>query len=78
MDINKKLFLVTLQYQAYVLAEDDCDAEDFTGDITDNERPKIKVEEVRLNVLRWPGHACVYHAEQYDRDIKVEECLPPQ
>ena len=78
MDTNKKLFLVTLQYQAYVLADDDYDAEDFTGDITDNERPRAKVEEVRSNVLRWPGHACVYHAEQYDRDIRVEECFPPQ
>jgi hypothetical protein len=41
-------------------------------------RAKVEVEEVRSNVLRWPAHACVYHAEQYDRDIKVEECFPPQ
>lgn len=78
MSTNKKLFLVTLQYRAYVLADDDYDAEDFTGDITDNERPTVEVEEVRSNVLQWPQYACVYHADQFDRDIKIADVFPAQ
>ena len=78
METNKKLFLVTIQYCAYVLADDDHDAEDFTKDIVDNERPTVEVEEFRSNVLQWPQYACVYHADQFDRDIKVSDVFPVQ
>jgi len=76
METNKKLFLVTLQYRGYVLAEDDFDAEDIGLSIAEDERPTVEVEEVRSNVLRWPQHACVYHAEQMDRDITVADVFP--
>jgi len=78
MDANKKVFLVTLQYRAYVLAEDDYNAEDLAPFIAEDERPVIEVEEVRSNVLSWPLHACVYHSEQMDRDIMVSEVFPAQ
>ncbi len=78
MESNKKLFLVTLQYRAYVLADDDYDAEDFTNDITDNERPTIEVEEVRSNVLQWPQYACVYHVDQFENDIKISDVFRVQ
>lgn len=78
MENNKKLFLVTLQYRGYVLADDDYDAEDIGLSIAQDERPTVEVEEVRSNVLRWPSHACVYHAEQMDRDITVDDCFPAQ
>jgi len=74
--VSQKAFLVTLQYRGYVLADDDFDAEDIGRFIAEDERPVIEVEEVRSNVLRWPSHACVYHAEQLDHDITVAECFP--
>ena len=78
MDPNKKVFLVTLQYRAYVLAEDDYDAEDLARLVVEDERPLIEVEEARSNVLSWPLHACVYHAEQINRDIMVSDIFPIQ
>ena len=76
MGPDKKVFLVTLQYCAYVLAEDDYDAENLAHLVADDERPSIEVEEVRSNVLSWPLHACVYHAEQMDRDIMISDIFP--
>ena len=76
MENNKKVFLVTLQYRGYVVADDDYDAEDIGLSIAQDERPTVEVEEVRSNVLRWPSHACVYHAEQMDRDITVANVFP--
>ncbi len=78
MDPNKKVFLVTLQYRAYVLAEDDYDAEDLAHSIAEEERPVVEVEEVRSNILSWPLHACIYHAEQLDRDITVHDIFPAE
>ena len=78
MESNKKIFLVTLQYRGYVVADDDYDAEDIGLSIAQDERPTVEVEEVRSNVLRWPSHACVYHAEQMDQDITVADCFPAQ
>lgn len=75
---TKKVFLVTLQYRGYVLANDDFDAEGIGMYIAEDERPLIEVEEVRSNVLRWPNHFCVYHEEQMDRDITVADCFPAQ
>jgi len=76
MEPIKKVFLVTLQYRAYVLAEDYYDAEDLARCLVEDERPLIEVEEARSNVLSWPQHACVYHAEQMDRDITISEIFP--
>lgn len=76
MDMSKKLFLVTLQYRGYVLAEDDFDAEDIGSYIVEDERPTVEVEEARSNILRWPQNACVYHAEQMDRDITIADVFP--
>ena len=78
MENNKKVFLVTLQYRGYVVADDDYDAEDIGLSIAQDERPTVEVEEVRSNVLRWPSHACVYHAEQMAQDITVADCFPAQ
>lgn len=76
MKHTKKVFLVTLQYRGYVLADDDFDAEDIGLSIAEHERPLIEVEEVRSNILQWPQHACVYHAEQLDRDITIASVFP--
>lgn len=76
MKHTKKVFLVTLQYRGYVLADDDFDAEDIGRSIAENERPLIEVEEVRSNILQWPQHACVYHAEQFERDITIAGVFP--
>lgn len=78
MKSSKKLFLVTLQYRAYVLADDDHEAEEFTKDIVDNERPTAEVEEIRSNVLRWPPYSCVYHTDQFERDIRISDIFPAQ
>jgi hypothetical protein len=76
MDPNKKVFLVTLQYRAYVVAEDDYNAEDLAHLVPEDERPSVEVEEVRSNVLSWPLHACVYHEEQMDHDIMISDIFP--
>lgn len=73
---TKKIFMVTLQYRGYVIADDDFDAEDIALSNLKDEHPVAEVEEVRANVLRWPRHACVYHADQNERDITVGECFP--
>lgn len=78
MQNNKKIFLVTLQYRAYVLADNEYDAEDFTRDIVDNERPTTEVKEIHSNVLQWPQYACVYHADQFKHDIKIADIFPVQ
>lgn len=73
MENNKKVFMVTVKYHGYVVADDEYDAEDIALDIPMDEKPSVDVVEVQSNVLRWPSHACVYHAEQ--RDITVSECF---
>jgi len=78
MENNKKVFMVTVKYRGYVVADDEYDAEDIALGIPMDENPSVDVVEVQSNVLRWPSHACVYHAEQMDRDITVSECLPAQ
>ena len=78
MYANKKLFLATLQYQVYVLADDGNEVEEFTRDITEIERPTVEVEEVQSNVLKWEQNACIYHADQDDRDIKISDVFPPK
>lgn len=67
--------MVTVTYCGYVVADDEYDAEDIALGIPLDEKPSVDVVEVQSNVLRWPSHACVYHAEQMDRDITVAECF---
>ena len=60
--MEKKLYVVEISYQAYVWAENDCEAEDFASEIVANERPSIWSEEVKQgkNPLSWREHCLVY------------------
>ena len=70
----KKLYAVSVQYQAYVLAESDADAEDFAREITDTEDfQEISVVEATDNELGWSGDCCIYHSGS--GDIKLKEVL---
>ena len=61
--MEKKLYVVEIGYQAYVWAEDDCEAEDFASEIVANELPSIWSEEVKQgkNPLSWQSHCLVYN-----------------
>jgi hypothetical protein len=69
--MKKKLYVVKINYQAYVWAEDDCEAEDFADEIVANERPSIWTEEVKQgkNPLSWQFHCLVYHDGPEEIDI---------
>jgi hypothetical protein len=70
----KKLYAVRVEYQAYVLAESDADAEDFAREITDTEDlPGISVVEATDNELGSSGDCCIYHSGS--GDIKLKEVL---
>ena len=60
--MEKKLYVVEINYQAYVWAEDDSEAEDFANEIVDTERPSIRSEEVKegKNPLSWEDYCLVY------------------
>lgn len=76
---KKKLYVVTVEYEAYVLAEDYEEAEDFAAKITQNEEPWVDCLPVTgnpPNPLRWEAQCCVYHSEQNQRDITVGDLLP--
>ncbi len=71
---GKKLYVVKVEYEAYVLAEDYEDAEDFAQEIVTNEEPFVdcvRVSEDFPNPLKWVHHACIYHSEQNQRDIDL-------
>jgi hypothetical protein len=71
---GKKLYVVKVEYEAYVLAEDYEDAEDFAQEIVTNEEPFVdcvRVSEDCPNPLKWVHHACIYHSEQNQRDIDL-------
>jgi uncharacterized cysteine cluster protein YcgN (CxxCxxCC family) len=71
---GKKLYVVKVEYEAYVLAEDYEDAEDFAQEIATNEEPFVdcvRVTEDCPNPLKWVHHACIYHSEQDQRDIDL-------
>lgn len=75
---GKKLYVVTVEYQAYVLAEEYEDAEDFHDKIVDNEDPFIsciRVTEDEKNPLKWVTHACIYHPDQDTKDISLWEVI---
>jgi len=71
---GKKLYVVTVEYQAYVLADEYEDAEDFADEIVGNEDPFIsctRVTEDEKNPLKWVAHACIYHPDQDTKDIDL-------
>jgi len=71
---GKKLYVVKVEYEAYVLAEDYEDACDFADQIVDNEDPFVdcvQVADDSPNPLKWVSHACIYHPEQNQRDIDL-------
>jgi hypothetical protein len=71
---GKKLYVVKVEYEAYVLAEEYEDAEDFAEQITENEEPFVDCVRVTVdtpNPLKWVSHACIYHSEQDQRDIDL-------
>jgi hypothetical protein len=70
----KKLYAVRVEYQAYVLAESEADAEDFAREITNTEDfPEISVVEATGNELAWSGDCCIYH--NGGGDIRLNEVL---
>jgi len=78
-DTTKKLYIVTVEFEAYVLAENSTEAESFAREIIANEEPFIGVLPVTgdpPNPLRWPADCCVYHSEQDQKDITVADVLP--
>lgn len=71
---EKKLYAVTVQYQAYVLAESESEAEDFAGEISRTEDyPEIFAWEATGNELGWSGDCCIYH--DGPGDIRLSEVL---
>jgi uncharacterized cysteine cluster protein YcgN (CxxCxxCC family) len=71
---GKKLYVVTVEYQAYVLAEEYEDAEDFASEIVKNEEPFVDCVQATddcPNPLKWVPHSCIYHPEQDQRDIDL-------
>ena len=76
---KKKLYVVTVEYEAYVLAEKYKDAENFARKIVDNEEPFINCIPVTgdpPNPLKWPLHCCIYHPDMDSYDLMVKEVLP--
>jgi hypothetical protein len=75
---GKKLYVVTVEYQAYVLADEYEDAEDFAMNIVENEEPFVDCTQVtddRPNPLGWVSHACIYHPEQNEQDTELWEVI---
>jgi hypothetical protein len=75
---GKKLYVVKVEYEAYVLAEEYEDAEDFASEIVKNEEPFVdcaRVTDDCPNPLKWVLHACIYHPEQNQRDIDLREVI---
>ena len=71
---GKKLYVVRVEYEAYVLAEDYENARDFADQIADNEDPSVDCVQVTAdcpNPLKWVHHACIYHPDQDQRDIDL-------
>lgn len=59
--MTKKLYVVKVTYQGYVLAEDLKAAKDFAYDIVRNEDPEVDATFAHGNVLGWPSEEVVYH-----------------
>jgi hypothetical protein len=71
---GKKLYVVKVEYEAYVLAEEYEDAKDFANEILKYEEPFVDctvVTEDNRNPLKWTSMCCLYHPEQDQRDIDL-------
>lgn len=73
--MSKKLYELTVEYKAYVWAEDRWEAEDLASEVIDTEDPTVTVFETRsTNTLGWTDETCVYHNDEGDvylRDVKT-------
>lgn len=73
--MSKKLYELTVEYKAYVWAEDEWEAQDLVSDVVDTEEPTVSVFETRgTNTLGWTDETCVYHDDTEDvylRDVKT-------
>ncbi len=71
---GKKLYVVKVEYEAYVLAEEYEDAEDFAREIVEWEQPFVDCTLVTKefpNPLKWDSMCCIYHSEDKTRDIDL-------
>lgn len=72
---NKNLYVVRVQYQAYVLAESEAEAEGFAREISNTEDyPEVYAVQARGNELGWSEECCIYH--NGPGDIRLGEVLP--
>jgi hypothetical protein len=73
--MGKKLYQVTVEFEAYVWAEDEFEADGYAGEISGNETPHITVTEAGgRNLLGWTDGCAVYHDDEGDvylRDVKT-------
>lgn len=75
---GKKLYVVSVEYQAYVLAENEKDAERFVQDVQ-HEEPTVFAIEVSNdppNPLHWDASCLVYHQNMDQYDVTLREVLP--
>lgn len=73
--MTKKLYEVHVLHKAYVLAEDERDAEEYAREIVHNEDREVEVYEVKKgNPLGWFPGSLVYH--EGTEDIEISSVLP--
>lgn len=73
--MTKKLYEVHVLHKAYVLADDERDAEGYAREIANNEDREVEVYEVtRGNPLGWFSDSLVYH--DGPEHIEVGSVLP--
>lgn len=71
---GKKLYIVSVEYQAYVLAKDIDEAEEQSYKIERDGDPTVWAFEASgdpKNPLDWPTHSCIYHSQDDMRDIDL-------
>ena len=71
---GKKLYIVSVEYQAYVLAKNSDEAEEQSAKIARNEDPTVwslEVSDDPKNPLNWSSHACIYHSKDDMQDIDL-------
>ena len=80
MTIEKRLYVVTVSYSAYVWAESSEDAEDFAIEIVSVEDfTEVAAHETNGNELGWVPDALVYHDGTGDlplRDVLIGPMAP--
>jgi hypothetical protein len=75
-----KIYRVSIQYEALVLAEDQYDAEDYVDDIIDNEHKDISIKELDFNRPKlfflppgWSVNTLIYHPDS--NDLTVDDAI---